>query len=42
MVESTTAQIEAGQFPPHSVICFPMNGCTSCSRTWDCVSRTNN
>jgi PD-(D/E)XK nuclease superfamily len=31
LVEDTVAQIEAGQFLPHSGIRFPQNGCTSCS-----------
>ncbi len=30
-VEDTLAQIESGQFLPHSGIRFPQNGCTSCS-----------
>jgi hypothetical protein len=37
LVESTTAQIEAGQFPLHSGIRFPMNGCTSCSHLGLCL-----
>jgi hypothetical protein len=37
LVEATTAQIEAGQFPPHSGIRFPMNGCTSCSHLGLCL-----
>ncbi len=30
LVEDTVAQIEAAQFPAHSGIRFPQNGCTSC------------
>ncbi len=30
LVQDTIAQIEAAQFPPHSGIRFPQNGCTSC------------
>jgi hypothetical protein len=30
LVESTIGQIEAGQFPLHSGIRFPQNGCVSC------------
>jgi PD-(D/E)XK nuclease superfamily len=37
LVESSIAQIEAGQFPPHSGIRFPMNGCTSCSHLGLCL-----
>ena len=37
LVRSTIAQIEAGQFPPHSGIRFPMNGCTSCSHLGLCL-----
>ena len=37
LVESTIAQIEAGQFLPHSGIRFPMNGCTSCSHLGLCL-----
>jgi PD-(D/E)XK nuclease superfamily protein len=37
LVESTIAQIEAGQFPPHSGIRFPMNGCTSCAHLGLCL-----
>jgi hypothetical protein len=36
-VESTVAQIEAGQFLPHSGIRFPMNGCTSCPNLGLCL-----
>jgi hypothetical protein len=31
LIQDTVAQIEAGQFLPHSGIRFPQNGCTSCS-----------
>jgi len=37
LVESTIAQIEAGQFLPHSGIRFPMNGCTGCSYLGLCL-----
>jgi hypothetical protein len=37
LVESTISQIEAGQFPPHSGIRFPMNGCTSCCHLGLCL-----
>jgi len=37
LVESAVGQIEAGQFPPHSGIRFPMNGCTSCSYLGLCL-----
>jgi len=37
LVESTVGQIETGQFPPHSGIRFPMNGCTSCSHLGLCL-----
>jgi hypothetical protein len=37
LVESTIAQIEAGQFLPHSGIRFPMNGCTSCCHLGLCL-----
>jgi hypothetical protein len=37
LVESTIAQIEAGQFPPHSGIRYPMNGCTSCCHLGLCL-----
>ena len=30
LVETTVGQIETGQFPPHSGIRFPQNGCMSC------------
>jgi hypothetical protein len=31
LVEATVAQIQSSQFPPHSGIRFPQNGCVSCS-----------
>jgi len=37
LVESTVKQIESGQFPPHSGIRFPMNGCTSCPQIGLCL-----
>jgi hypothetical protein len=37
LVETTIAQIEAGQFPSHSGIRFPQNGCTSCSHLGLCL-----
>jgi hypothetical protein len=37
LVHATTGQIEAGQFPPHSGIRFPMNGCTSCAHLGLCL-----
>ena len=37
LVEATVAQIEAGQFPAHSGIRFPMNSCTSCSHLGLCL-----
>lgn len=37
LVRSTASQIEAGQFPPHSGIRFPMNGCTSCAHLGLCL-----
>jgi len=37
LVESTVALIEAGQFPAHSGIRFPMNGCTSCAHLGPCL-----
>ena len=39
MVESAIGQIEAGQFPPHSGIRFPMNGCTSCAHLGLCLEK---
>jgi hypothetical protein len=37
LVEETVAQIEAGQFLPHSGIRFPQNGCTNCSYMGLCL-----
>jgi PD-(D/E)XK nuclease superfamily len=37
LVDSAVAQIEAGQFLPHSGIRFPMNGCMSCSHLGLCL-----
>ena len=37
LVESTAAQIEAGQFPAHSGIRFPQNGCVSCPHLGLCL-----
>jgi hypothetical protein len=37
LVESAVTQIETGQFPPHSGIRFPRNGCTSCAHLGLCL-----
>jgi hypothetical protein len=37
LVETTVGQIEAGQFPPHSGIRFPQNGCMSCPHLGLCL-----
>ena len=37
LVEATVKQIESAQFPPHSGIRFPQNGCTSCSHLGLCL-----
>ena len=37
LVETTVAQIEAGQFNSHSGIRFPQNGCVSCSHLGLCL-----
>jgi hypothetical protein len=37
LVEGTVSQIESGQFPPHSGIRFPQNGCMSCSHLGLCL-----
>jgi len=37
LVETTIGQIEAGQFPPHSGIRFPQNGCMSCPHLGLCL-----
>src|SRR5258708_3084307 len=38
LVETTAAQIEAGQFVPHSGIRFPQNGCVSCPHLGLCLN----
>jgi hypothetical protein len=38
LVESTVGQIEAGQFPSHSGIRFPQNGCVSCAHLGLCLN----
>jgi hypothetical protein len=37
LVGTTVNQIESGQFPPHSGIRFPQNGCVSCSHLGLCL-----
>ena len=37
LVEATVSQIESGQFPSHSGIRFPQNGCVSCSHLGLCL-----
>jgi hypothetical protein len=37
LVEATINQIESAQFPSHSGIRFPQNGCTSCSHIGLCL-----
>ena len=37
LVEATIGQIEAAQFPSHSGIRFPQNGCVSCSHLGLCL-----
>jgi hypothetical protein len=37
LVGATVSQIESGQFPPHSGIRFPQNGCVSCSHLGLCL-----
>ena len=37
LVSATASQIEASQFPPHSGIRFPTNGCTSCPHLGLCL-----
>ena len=39
LVEATVVQIQSGQFPPHSGIRFPQNGCVSCSHLGLCLDR---
>ena len=41
LVETTTQQIESAQFPAHSGIRFPQNGCTSCSHLGLCLDNQN-
>ena len=38
LVETTVDQLESGQFPPHSGIRFPQNGCVSCSHLGLCLN----
>ena len=38
LVETTIGQVEAGQFPTHSGIRFPQNGCVSCSHLGLCLN----
>jgi len=38
LVEATVGQLEAGQFPSHSGIRFPQNGCVSCSHLGLCLN----
>jgi hypothetical protein len=38
LVETTVGQIEAGQFPSHSGIRFPQNGCLSCAHLGLCLN----
>ncbi len=37
LVNATVSQIESGQFPPHSGIRFPQNGCIGCSHLGLCL-----
>jgi hypothetical protein len=37
MLANTISQIESAQFPPHSGIRYPQNGCTSCSHIGLCL-----
>lgn len=37
LIEATAAQIQAGQFLPHSGIRFPQNGCVSCAHLGLCL-----
>ncbi|MGC1644975.1 MAG: PD-(D/E)XK nuclease family protein [Candidatus Sulfotelmatobacter sp.] len=39
LVETTVGQIQSSQFPPHSGIRFPQNGCVSCSHLGLCLDR---
>jgi len=38
LIETTVGQVEAGQFPSHSGIRFPQNGCVSCSHLGLCLN----
>ena len=38
LVEATAAQIGAGEFPAHSGIRFPQNGCMSCAHLGLCLN----
>jgi len=38
LVETTIGQVEAAQFPTHSGIRFPQNGCMSCSHLGLCLN----
>jgi hypothetical protein len=38
LVETTVGQVETGQFPGHSGIRFPQNGCVSCSHLGLCLN----
>ncbi len=38
LVETTTSQIETGQFVPHSGVRFPQNGCLSCPHLGLCLN----
>jgi hypothetical protein len=38
LVETTIGQVEAGQFPTHSGIRFPQNGCMSCAHLGLCLN----
>ena len=38
LAETTISQIEAGQFPSHSGIRFPQNGCLSCAHLGLCLN----
>ena len=39
LVEATVGQIQSGQFPLHSGIRFPQNGCVSCPHLGLCLDR---
>jgi hypothetical protein len=41
LVETTVGQVETAQFPAHSGIRFPQNGCTSCSHLGLCLNDKN-